>query len=171
MSSFVKEYKIYASSIPTKDIPSPQIFTSNIFAKNELIARSRFNRLINSEQKIKSTKSVILKIEEIIDNSELRVRNFGINIKYRSKAGVHNIYKEVRATSRCSAISNLFNSMAGTHKVTNDLIDIINIEDNIKPIRQKNIELSVENLEVPCFKKTLIDNKRNFVKSTEKYFN
>ncbi|KAF7702715.1 60S ribosomal protein L18a [Cucumispora dikerogammari] len=170
--NYLKEYKIYASLLPSTTNPSPQIYTSNIFAKNEITAKSKFNKLINSEQKLKSTKTVILKLEEIIDLNELKVKNYGINIKYRSKnSKVHNIYKEIRATSRTSAVSNLFNNMAGTHKVSSSNIDIINIEEIDNPIRKKNIELSEPKLELFCFKKSLIKNKVSFVKENSKYFN
>jgi large subunit ribosomal protein L18Ae len=44
------------------------------------------------------------------------VKNFGIWIRYDSRSGTHNMYKEYRETSRTAAVEALYADMAARHR-------------------------------------------------------
>ena len=45
-----------------------------------------------------------------------KVKNFGIWIRYDSRSGTHNMYKEYRETSRTDAVESLYQDMAARHR-------------------------------------------------------
>ncbi|RYG61134.1 hypothetical protein EON64_18795 [archaeon] len=53
------------------------------------------------------------------------VKNYGIWVKYNSRSGTHNMYREYRDTHLNSAIDNLYNDMAGSHRSRFRSIQII----------------------------------------------
>merc|ERR1711894_825589 len=152
----IKEFKIIGCRTPSEENPQPQLFFANIFAPSRLIARSKFNKLMRTQQKIKSSSILIASIEEIAPESEkIEVETYGINFKYQSIKGVHNMYKEVRAISRPDAVATLHQIMAGTHHAKSSMIEIIELrtltEEEMK--RSKSIEYQKKGIEVPVFKK------------------
>ncbi|KCZ75730.1 hypothetical protein H311_03285 [Anncaliia algerae PRA109] len=167
----VKEYKIYGSKIPTEQEAFPQIYTMNIFAKNEIVARSKFLKQLRIKHKIKASATVILRCEENKeDYSNMSVQNYGIKFVYRSKKGtLLNMYKEFRAISRCDAVDSLFNDMASKHKVKKSEIFIVSINQLEKNdlLRQRVAEFAEEGVQYPIFKKELAVTEDLVVKGTK----
>ncbi|KAG0441658.1 60S ribosomal protein L20-B [Dictyocoela muelleri] len=170
----VKEYKIYGSKIPTPGNPNPTVFITTIFAPNQIIARSKHNKLMKIQKKLKSSKSVILKIEEIKENHEMTVKNYGVKLSFKSKRGKKSImYKEVRATNRCEAVGSIYSDMAGKHSAKPGMVDIIEInviaEGDVK--RNYIKQFMVDDVEYPIEKCVL--NRKNviFVENVEEVFN
>ena len=46
----------------------------------------------------------------------MKVKNFGIWIRYDSRSGTHNMYKEFREMSRADAVDSLYQDMAARHR-------------------------------------------------------
>ena len=46
----------------------------------------------------------------------MKVKNFGIWIRYDSRSGTHNMYKEFRELSRADAVKSLYQDMAARHR-------------------------------------------------------
>lgn len=46
----------------------------------------------------------------------MKVKNFGIWIRYDSRSGTHNMYKEYREMSRTAAVEALYQDMAARHR-------------------------------------------------------
>jgi large subunit ribosomal protein L18Ae len=46
----------------------------------------------------------------------LKVKNFGIWLRYDSRSGTHNMYKEFRELSRADAVKSLYQDMAARHR-------------------------------------------------------
>jgi large subunit ribosomal protein L18Ae len=63
--------------------------------------------------------------KQIAEKNDGYVKNFGIWIKYNSRSGTHNMYKEFRDTSLNRAIDNLYADMAGRHRCRHASIQII----------------------------------------------
>ncbi|KAM0688431.1 hypothetical protein COBT_000303 [Conglomerata obtusa] len=167
-----KEYRIFASKAPTPNELAPQIFTSTIFAKNEISARSKMSHILNKKHKVKSTNTVFLKIEELSDeNDEYVIKNYGIQYVYKSKTGVHNMYKEFRGLSRCDVVGMLYQDMAGRHKAKDNDIKIVEVKEVEKEeLKRLNvIQFTKENVSFPIFKKRLACEK-GFVGENEKFF-
>lgn len=46
----------------------------------------------------------------------MKVKNFGIWLRYDSRSGTHNMYKEFRELSRADAVKALYQDMAARHR-------------------------------------------------------
>ena len=57
------------------------------------------------------------------------MKNFGFWLKYRSRSGIHNMYKEYRDVTVDRAAQKLFDDMAGRHKATKDNVHIIDVRE------------------------------------------
>jgi ribosomal protein L20A (L18A) len=53
---------------------------------------------------------------QISEKRPLKVKNFGIWIRYDSRSGTHNMYKEYRELSRAAAVKSLYQDMAARHR-------------------------------------------------------
>lgn len=53
---------------------------------------------------------------QINEKRPLKVKNFGIWIRYDSRSGTHNMYKEFREMSRTEAVEALYQDMAARHR-------------------------------------------------------
>src|ERR1700743_3260081 len=54
--------------------------------------------------------------KQISEKRPLKVKNFGIWIRYDSRSGTHNMYKEYREMSRCDAVESMYQDMASRHR-------------------------------------------------------
>ena len=78
-----------------------------------------------------------MKIQEIFDSKKVAARNYGIFLRYRSRTGVHNCFKEYRDVNTAGAIQQMYNEMGGNYKCSSDRIEII-----------KTVELTKDQLKV-----------------------
>jgi large subunit ribosomal protein L18Ae len=53
---------------------------------------------------------------QIHEKKPQKVKNFGIWIRYDSRSGTHNMYKEYREMSRTDAVEALYQDMAARHR-------------------------------------------------------
>jgi large subunit ribosomal protein L18Ae len=53
---------------------------------------------------------------QIHEKHPLKVKNFGLWIRYDSRSGTHNMYKEYREMSRTDAVEALYSDMAARHR-------------------------------------------------------
>ena len=53
---------------------------------------------------------------QIHEKRPTKVKNFGIWIRYDSRSGTHNMYKEYREMSRTEAVDALYQDMAARHR-------------------------------------------------------
>lgn len=96
-----------------------------LFAPNEVMAKSRFWYFMHQMRKMKKTTGEILDVNEITEKNTRYVKNYGIWVKYNSRSGTHNMYREYRDVSLTSAIDSLYNDMAGRHRARKQSIQII----------------------------------------------
>ncbi|OMH83255.1 60S ribosomal protein L20-B [Zancudomyces culisetae] len=98
-----------------------------IFAPNEIIAKSRFWYFLTKLRKVKKTASQIVSINEIKEDKPLTVKNYGIWIRYDSRSGTHNMYKEYRECSRADAVEACYQDLAARHRARFRSIHIIKV--------------------------------------------
>lgn len=55
-------------------------------------------------------------VNQIHEKRPQKVKNFGIWIRYDSRSGTHNMYKEYREMSRTEAVEALYQDMAARHR-------------------------------------------------------
>jgi large subunit ribosomal protein L18Ae len=121
----MKLYQVIGRKAPTKNEENPPAYRMKIFAQNEVLAKSRFWYFMHQMRKMKKTTGEILDVNEITEKNTNYVKNFGIWVKYNSRSGTHNMYREYRDTSLNSAIDMLYNDMAGRHRSRFESIQII----------------------------------------------
>ncbi len=54
---------------------------------------------------------------QIYERKPTTVKNFGIWVRYQSRTGYHNMYKEYRDTTLNGAVGQMFQEMASRHRV------------------------------------------------------
>jgi len=112
--------------LPSEKTPKPAVYRMKIFAKNHVIAKSRFWYFISRLKKVKKANGEILAVERIRE-SGVAAHTYGIFLRYNSRTGTHNMYKEYRAINRVSAVVQMYNEMAGRHRAGERAIQIIQI--------------------------------------------
>lgn len=121
----MKHYRVVGRKIPTEKEPSPQIFAMKLFAPNEVVAKSRFWYFVHTKSKMKKTTGEILDCNQLTEKNSRTVKNYGILLKYDSRSGTHNMYKEFRDITLCGAVDQLYAEMAGRHRSRFRSIQII----------------------------------------------
>merc|ERR1712169_96042 len=91
----LQEYQVIGRHLPTDANPTPKLYRMRIFAPNTVVAKSRFWYFLMKPRKVK---------------------NFGIWIRYDSRSGTHNMYKEYREMSRTDAVEAMYQDMAARHR-------------------------------------------------------
>eukprot|EP00794_Sanderia_malayensis_P005990 gene5990-6686_t len=124
----LKEYKIIGRHIPTEKQPRPALYRMRIFAKNDIVARSRFWYFLSKLKKVKKANGEIVTCEQIHEKSPTCVKNFGIWLRYDSRSGSHNMYREYRDTTVCGAVSQCYMDMAARHRARKTSIQIMKVE-------------------------------------------
>eukprot|EP01112_Ceratiomyxa_fruticulosa_P003438 TRINITY_DN137_c0_g1_i1.p1 TRINITY_DN137_c0_g1~~TRINITY_DN137_c0_g1_i1.p1 ORF type:complete len:176 (+),score=25.16 TRINITY_DN137_c0_g1_i1:81-608(+) len=123
------EYQVMGRKLPSVTDPKPKVFRMRIFAKNEVVAKSRFWYFLSQIHKLKKTSGEIISVNEIFEKKPNVVKNFGIFLRYNSRSGTHNMYKEFRDITRVGAIAQLYDDMAARHSARDKSIQIIQIEE------------------------------------------
>ena len=115
-----------------------------VFAKNSVLAKSKFWYFLKKQRRIKKANGEILSVSQIFEKNTTAVRNYGLVVRYRSRTGIHNMYKEYRDVSVCGAVSQMYMEMSGRHRAVHDTIHVvkaITVETN-ELRRQKSIVIS-----------------------------
>ena len=121
----VHQYQVIGRKAPTARDPEPQIFRMRIFATNTVTAQSRFWYLLHRLHKLKKTTGDVLAVNEIVEKNARIVNTYGIVIRYDSRSGTHNMYKEYRDTKLTGAVEQMYAEMAGLHRARSTSIQII----------------------------------------------
>ena len=62
---------------------------------------------------------------QIFEKNPTKIKNYGIWLRYQSRTGYHNMYKEYRDTTLNGAVEQMYNEMASRHRVRHPCIQII----------------------------------------------
>merc|ERR1712232_1517425 len=106
--------------------PTPKIYRMRLFAKNTVLAKSRFWYFMKKINKAKKSGGELLAVNELFDRAPTKVKNYGIWLRYESRTDTHNMYKEFRDVTINGAVSQLYSEMAGRHRAQPGAIQIIN---------------------------------------------
>ena len=106
-------------------------------AQNSAFAKSKFWKIMRTQNKIKKSQGEVLRIQEVHGSSKVEARNYGIYLKYHTNVGDKNMFKEYRAESVKSALDQMYNEMGGNYSVSRDRVDVI-----------KTVELTEEQLRI-----------------------
>ncbi|KAJ5788626.1 hypothetical protein N7457_003616 [Penicillium paradoxum] len=136
------EYQVIGRHLPNEANPTPKLYRMRIFAPNTVVAKSRFWYFMAQLRKLKKSNGEIVSLNV--------VKNFGIWIRYDSRSGTHNMYKEFREMSRTDAVEALYQDMAARHRSrfgSIHILKVVEIENNdsirrpyIKQLLQKDLK-------------------------------
>merc|ERR1712203_237863 len=74
------------------------------------------------------TTGEIVSVEEIREKKPLNIKNFGVWLRYDSRSGTHNMYREYRDLTVSSAITQCYRDMGARHRARAHAIQIIRCE-------------------------------------------
>mmetsp|Transcript_10436 Transcript_10436/g.14561 ORF Transcript_10436/g.14561 Transcript_10436/m.14561 type:complete len:194 (-) Transcript_10436:118-699(-) len=119
----------------------PKIYRMKIFAPNTVVARSRYWYFLSKLKKIKRANGEIIVINEIFEKQPNQIKNFGMWLRYDSRSGTHNMYKEFRDTHLTGAVEKMYAELASRHRCRKSSIQIIktcvvddkSVTDRLKP--------------------------------------
>ena len=147
-----KLYQVIGRKAPTPQEPEPEIFRMKIFAKNEVLARSRYWYYIHQYRKMKKTSGEILDVNELREKNPRIVKNYYVMLRYNSRSGTHNMYREYRDLTLTGAIDQLYSEMAGRHRARPRSIQIIRtgvVENKADLKRPATIQYAKDGLKFP----------------------
>ncbi|KAK7623646.1 ribosomal L18ae/LX protein domain-containing protein [Phyllosticta citricarpa] len=123
----LQEYQVIGRHLPSEANPTPKLYRMRIFAPNDVVAKSRFWYFLGKLRKIKKANGEIVSLNQIAEARPEKVKNFGIWIRYDSRSGTHNMYKEYREMSRTDAVEALYQDMAARHRARFRSIQILKV--------------------------------------------
>merc|ERR1712187_885984 len=121
------EYQVIGRHLPTEANPTPKLYRMRIFAPNPVVAKSRFWYFLTQLRKVKKANGDIVSLNVIAEKRPTKVKNFGIWLRYDSRSGTHNMYKEFREMSRTDAVEALYQDMAARHRARFRSIHILRV--------------------------------------------
>lgn len=121
----MRQYQVVGRKAATEDHPNPEAYRMIVFAPNAVIAKSKFWYYMHQFRKMKKTTGEIIDFVEIKEKNSRIVKNYGIWLRYSSRSGTHNMYREFRDIKLTGAVSQLYDEMAGRHRTRPRSIQII----------------------------------------------
>ena len=121
----MRQYQVVGRKAATEENPNPEAYRMVIFAPNSVAAKSKFWYFMRQFRKMKKTTGEILDCVELVEKNARTVKNYGIWLRYDSRSGTHNMYREYRDLKLTGAVSQLYNEMAGRHRCRPRSIQII----------------------------------------------
>ncbi|KAI7684847.1 60S ribosomal protein L18a [Sarcoptes scabiei] len=129
-ASGLRQYRIIGRHVANEKNPNPSLYRMTIFAPDHVVAKSRFWYFLARLKKIKKANGEIVEIKEIQEsNAAKRVKNYGIWLRYNSRTGSHNMYREYRDISTNNAVTSCYRDMGARHRARADSIQIISVQE------------------------------------------
>merc|ERR1712179_201784 len=124
----LKEYRVVGRKLPTEEEPVTPLYRMRIFAPDTVVAKSRFWYFLRQLRKFKKTTGEIVSCELIQEKKPLKIKNFGIWLRYDSRSGTHNMYREYRDLTVGAAVTQCYRDMGARHRARAHSIQIIRVE-------------------------------------------
>jgi len=148
----LQEYQVIGRHLPSDSNPTPKLYRMRVFAPNDVVAKSRFWYFLAKLKKVKKANGEIVSLNLIHEKHPLKVKNFGIWLRYDSRSGTHNMYKEYREMSRCDAVVAMYQDMAARHRArfrTISILKVIEVEKADDLRRPYMRQLTTKDLKFP----------------------
>ena len=85
----------------------------------------RYWYFLSKLKKVKKANGEIVNLEEIKEKRPAAIKNFGIWLRYDSRSGTHNMYREYRDLTVGGAITQCYRDMGARHRARAHAIQII----------------------------------------------
>merc|ERR1712212_783763 len=124
----LKEFHVIGRGLPSEKVKEPALYKMRIFACNEVAAKSRFWYFIKKLKKIKKTKGEIVSCRKVFETKPTKIKNFGIWLRYDSRSGTHNMYREYRDLTTPGAVTMCYRDMGARHRARAHSIQIMKVQ-------------------------------------------
>jgi len=121
----MRHYLIIGRRKPTEKQPESPVYRMKLFATNSVIARSRFWYYLAALKKVKKANGEIVEMHEIFEKNPNYVKNYGFWIRYDSRSGTHNMYKEYRDVTLTGAVKKMYADLASRHRARRSSIQVV----------------------------------------------
>merc|ERR1712032_694219 len=121
----LRQFYIVGRALATEGSPDPTLYRMRVFARDAVLARSKFWYFMKRQHKVRKIQGEIISTSEIYEKKTGAIRNYGIILRYLTRTGTVNMYKEYRDVSLCGAVSQMYMEMSGRHSAALDSIQII----------------------------------------------
>merc|ERR1712070_830603 len=164
-----RQYEVIGRRVPSKNDPEPKAYRIKLFCKNETQARSRFWYFIRRLVKMKKANAEILSVKEIFEKKPDKVSKYGIWLRYDSRSGTTNMYKEFSALTKNEAVQQMYQEMAGRHRARFSSIHIIKVQEieASKCLRSHIKQYNKANIMFPLPQRVLRAPKKGLSKGTK----
>lgn len=138
-------------ALATEENPNPTLYRMRVFARNAVFARSNFWYHMKKQHKVRKIQGEIISTSEIFEKKTGAIRNYGIVLRYLTRADTVNMYKEYRDVSLCGAVSQMYMEMSGRHSAAHNSIQIIrtSVIDNSEVKRPQIQQFTSQNIKFP----------------------
>merc|ERR1712096_526926 len=123
-----KEYRVIGRKLPTEAEPETPLYRMRIFAPDRVVAKSRFWYFLRQLRKFKKSTGEIVSVEEVCEQKPMKIKNYGIWLRYNSRSGTHNMYREYRDMTVSAAVTQCYRDMGARHRARAHAIQIIRVE-------------------------------------------
>lgn len=120
----LKEYEVIGRKLPTEKEPSTPLYKMRIFAPDNIVAKSRFWYFLRQLNKFKKTTGEVVSIKQVYEKSPTKIKNFGIWLRYDSRSGTHNMYREYRDLTVGGAVTQCYRDMGARHRARAHAIQV-----------------------------------------------
>jgi len=79
-------------------------------------------------RRVKKANGEIVSIKEVFERRPGVIKNFGIWLRYDSRTGHHNMYREYRDNTVAGAVTQCYRDMGARHRAQADRIQIIKVQ-------------------------------------------
>jgi large subunit ribosomal protein L18Ae len=124
----LREYRIIGRKLPSETLKTPPLYEMHIYAPDEVQAKSRFWFFLRQLKRIKKSAGEIVECKLVNERKPLTVKNFGIWLRYDSRSGTHNMYREYRDLTRALAVTQCYRDMGAKHRARPSTIQIMKIK-------------------------------------------
>merc|ERR1712086_1239031 len=147
----VGQYYVVGRKLPTESVPEPVLYRIRIFARDEVLARSKFWYHMKRQHKVRRIQGEIISTSEIYEKKSGNMKNFGIFLRYDTRTCTINMYKEYRDVTLCGAVSQLYLEMSGRHSARSETIQVIktSVVDASKLKRQATSQFADRSIRFP----------------------
>merc|ERR1712048_78517 len=109
-------------------VRTPKLYQMRIFACDRATAVSRFWYFLSQLRKLKKATGEIVSCSRVYEKKPLKIKNFGVWLRYNSRSGTHNMYREYRDMTVSAAITQCYRDMGARHRARAHAIQIIKVE-------------------------------------------
>merc|ERR1712136_215050 len=112
-----------------------------IFAPDHIVAKSRFWYFLRQLRKFKKATGEIVSIQQVHEKTPLKVKTWGIWLRYDSRSGTHNMYREYRDVKVANAVTSCYRDMGARHRARPGSIQIMKVaEAHASKCKRKHIK-------------------------------